>query len=691
MNQVKGNGASTTLFQHDKPNNPKSSKFDLSRKRNFTIDVGQIMPVDAMEVYPGDIVNLNCKMALDTLPLVQPSITNYKIVTHWYYMKYRDCWKGWKTFSTKGRTGNINLTVPQVDLLYSPNEVYAKVGYPQISVKTSEDDSNSTSVTLDGSIVPISKQSLSQALGVPPIYDGIFNIVANGAVLEKSYLPYSVVPDVSLTGTAKSSYIESLKTGLNSVRYVSALPFVAYQSIVKNNYVNQNLLQDCTALFPVEGDDDWILPYTVSTGVANYISGRQSLDASTDYIGYNGVFNADSANGRVDTDVDLRQGRYASYDDDYFTTGLPWLQRGDIASITYNLSGDDLQLDLETKLSDIDFNDYLNSGTSNFVEVQSGYNTTLATNSDGYLVLGSYTVDGDGDKTTHTSKALPLNINVKPLVDALNARTATTSAVRASLSKASFSFTANQLRSLIAMSVWQERNSYVDGSYSKMIFQHWLTNPRSEEHKPQYIGGSVDYLNFSTVIQNSQSTSDSPLGSTAGFGNASGSGSIARFSVPDYGCIIGVMIIKPETYYQQGVEHWLTQKSFEDFPQPEFQQLSPEPILNKELYISGDDGTDNDLFAYQERYTYLKVRQNINCGHFQVKPSKDRLFASYTQARWFDSVPKLSYQMLCMSPDNIRRDWLAYPVYPAFRCQFLTECFITRKFAYKSEPNTFGF
>ena len=112
MNQVKGNGASSTLFQHDRPNKPQVSRFDLSRKVNFSLDTGMIVPVELLETYPGDKFRISNKMAIDTLPLVAPSLTNYKIVTHYYYMKKRSMWKGWKTFSTKGRSGNENLTVP---------------------------------------------------------------------------------------------------------------------------------------------------------------------------------------------------------------------------------------------------------------------------------------------------------------------------------------------------------------------------------------------------------------------------------------------------------------------------------------------------------------------------------------------------------------------------------------------------
>ncbi len=638
MNQVKGNGASSTLFQHDRPNKPQVSRFDLSRKVNLSLDSGMIVPIELLETYPGDKFRISNKMALDTLPLVAPSLTNYKIVTHYYYMKKRSMWKGWKTFSTKGRSGNENLTVPQVDLM---NQYV--VSYPY---------------TVDGetknyqtAVYPIGQHSLSAFLGVPPVYSGVYGFITSGnsvsAYIKSNFLPYTPTIASGATSAILRAHNEAIKTGFNNYHRVSALPFVMYQSICKHYYVNPNLLQDNHALFPVEGDDDWILPYTIENGIANFISGKSRLP-SGGKVNYTGVYSND------ETDVDLRLLRYAMFDDDYFTTALKDLQRGAVE--TLDLSG---QADIVAKINMFPNNTYKNS--------------------DGVYDYYSF-VDG-----VVKDSADGLNVNGSPQLNLL------TLANSLQTGNLNVSLTANQLRSLVAMSVWQERNMRVDGSYNKMIYQHWSVNPRSEEHVPIYIGGTVDYLNFSTVIQNSESSNSSPLGSTAGFGSSGGSGSVCSdFVCPDHGYIMGVMIIKPETIYQQGVDRLLTEITFDDFAQPEFQGLSPEGILNKELYVSGN-GSDNELFAYQERYTYLKVRQNVNRGLMQCKPDKDLLFSAYTQARWFDSLPKFSYQFLCMSPDNLRRDWLAYPAYPAFRCQFLSEVFVTRRLAYASEPNTFGF
>ena len=76
MNALKG-GASSTLFNHSRPNKVNKSKFDLSRIVNLTADAGMIIPFDFFEVLPGDVVNLSNAYALDTLPLVQSPLTRY--------------------------------------------------------------------------------------------------------------------------------------------------------------------------------------------------------------------------------------------------------------------------------------------------------------------------------------------------------------------------------------------------------------------------------------------------------------------------------------------------------------------------------------------------------------------------------------------------------------------------------------
>ncbi len=630
MDALKG-GASSTLFNHSRPNEVNKSKFDLSRIVNLTADAGMIVPFDFFEVLPGDVVNLSNAYALDTLPLVQSPLTRYKIIVHWYYMKARDLWKGAKTQATKGRAGNIDLPTPKVDLLYK---------------------------IMDGpdeEILPISHHSLSAFLGVPPKFSGEAN---SQGLVNADYLPYTTVP----SDTTSAKY-KAILTGFKQYRYVNALPFMMYQSIVKNNYVNSNLLVENKALFPDEGDDDWLLPYNAS--ITNYVGLAKNPDRLTsDYVvDCSGVYSSNDKSVRLDLL------RYSQFDDDYFTTALPWLQRGDVKSI----AGAEVPLtDLQALFNSLE----LNVNSSAAVVDSASANTNVFVNMNGFLSVNNSGV-----------------VSESTLISALNKIKVLKDFTYNSSLPVNLSLTANQLRELISLSVWQERNSRVDGSYNSLIYQHWAVNPNSEEHLPVYIGGFVDYINYSTILQNSESSSNSPLGSTAGRGSSSGSSKINdSFRCSDYGYCMGILQIKPDTSYMQGVDHVLSCKNaFEDIPFPEFESLSPEPILNKEIYVSENDSIDNGLFGYQERMTYLKVRQNVNRGLFQMKPDKDYLFGSFTQARWFTSLPKLSYQFLCMHPSNMRRDFLAFPKYPAFRLQFLTNCFVVRGLSYTSEPETFGF
>lgn len=664
MKQVMTQGAQA-LNEHARPNKPQRSRFDISRIANLTADAGMIIPIDVFPVLPGDDLDIDTEMILDTLPLAAPSLTKYKATVHWYYMKARDTWKGFKTFWTRGRTGNIEKTIPRIKVNHKSGEATLKYAGTEKASNVYPSGFHSLTAYLTGHCGANS--------GVP---------ADASTLIKKEYLPYTTIPK-----TTDSTWEALIATGHNELESgddeINAMPFVMYQSIVKNNYVNENLLQGNTALFPEEGDDDWILPY--NAGVVNYIGRNEANNTGEDLTSsdwnfdYTGVFHND------DTRVRLDLLRYAMFDDDYFTQGLPWLQRGDVPPLDADITGISIGTTIEAT------GNVLSAGARWLTENQNWNDETPA----------RYPFAYNTEQTPISSSASTLN-TTQPFTNSNDhvLRTITLGNKIAEVLKATSTvtgqgqvqITTNALREMIAMQVWQERNARVDGSYNAMTFQHWLINPESEEHRPIYIGGSADYISFTNVIQNSESTASSPLGTTAGFGSLAGRASVGHLKAKDYGYVMGILIIKPNTTYEQGFEHfWRHERVFEEMIQPEFQGLSPEPIYNDELYITGDKDEDRGLFCYQERYSYLKQRLNCNRGLFTASEENDKLFTAYTQARWFKSKPTFSYQFLVMSPENMRRDFLAYPYYPMFRIQFATKAYVTRELAYMSEPNTFGF
>lgn len=629
-----GAGSSNGIYKHEQPKQQKRSKFDLSRITNFTCDSGMIIPFDFFETLPNDSFQLSAEVALETLPTITNVLTPYHVRTHWYYVRNSDLWMGWNTFITKGRTGNIELRIPKIN----PNQEYT----------TTQSNAKYTYTT------PHSLQSFLGCL--PKLIKNTDE--TNIEVYNTNYLPYSKEIQESGNSYTKTNY-ENVTDGVN------ALPFMAYQAICKYNYVDQNLLQDNKALFPDEGDSEWRIPYNWNadnTGFITTVSGHDKHVFHDELEAW-----VDGSYAATDTEVLLGSLRYAPFEEDYFTSALPWQQRGQLNTLEMSIDPESLKIpEMFVNVIDTD---------NGRAESQIG--TNRARNAEETLTitnLQSYEVN-------ETAK-----IGIPKNTYNIDANTIQTS------------LTANQMRELLALSVWQERNAKVNGSYNSMIWIHFNHDPKVQDHYPIFIGGTSSYIDFGEVTQTSQSTADSPQGTVTSKGNLYDSQQIGTFDCPDYGFIMGILIISPITTYNTTQPEELIKKdTMEDYYFPEFEELGMEAILNKEILTVGDAEKDNDLWGWQERNSYLKTRHNVNRGLFRLESEQEKLFSAATQSREFQieqemqEAPKLSYQFKTQSPNNTRRDWLAYPSEPMFKVQIASKVTATRNMAYTATPNTFGF
>ena len=541
-------GADLRVFDHQQANKPKRSRFDLSRITNFTCDSGMILPFDWFETVPGDSFDLSTEVAIESLPTITSVLTPYHVRTYWFYCRNSDLWAGWETFVTRGRSGNVDLRLP----LYPPRRVYSR-----------STDSYRVSFSCP--------HSLQSYLGCLPEYG---KVLSGNLHVNDDYWSYTLFGD---------DYTLS-ETGYANPSLVSALPFMMYQNISKYYFVDENLLQGNTALFPEQGDSDWRLPYDLpASGIVTSVSGK---DLTTFAANYGGIYSSS------DTEVMLSCLRYSMFEEDYFTSGLPWLQRGASKTLDFDITLDDLPVmssgDLDVKAATRDDGD------------QPVYPFQEATSSPMGFIGGS---------NIYFSKDAPLHIPADDIESQL---------FLSYEGSVPSTITANQLRELIAYSVWQERNARVDGSYNAMIWVHFNENPKSPEHQARYIGGTSSYINFSEIYQQSES-GDTPLGTVAARGSLYETQRVGRFECPDYGIIMGIMVISPMVTYNTSMPHELVcPRVYDDFYMPEFEGLSPQPILNKEIYPTGDDSADNNMFAWQERYSWLKSRQNVNRGLFRL-------------------------------------------------------------------------
>lgn len=625
-------GSSGSIFDTKEDPKVRYSKFNYSMKHNTTLDIGGIYPLDLFEVYPGDQVKLSVRYLLDTLPLAVPPMNNYRVQVHYYHINKNSLWKGWDSFITKGASGIVDKKIPSSD-------------------------------TWNTRCLP---SSLAAYFGVP------IDSVSNDYTKFPAYIPWSS----DLGYATNPNWLDTIApfSRLNGPQTFSCLinlmPFMFYQKIYRDSYAPIDLLRDCLVFYPEDLSDEWRIDYSSSnvnksfefkpSGTPN--GGKSStVPTSTDVV------------------VGLDKFRYAQFDMDYFTSAKPWLVRGLESQLNSVVSLSDLGLDYNGSAV-IDFtNSVSESGASgsDFPGIKLNPITTSDANIHMDSSVGGNIITARSNLIGALNKA---NITLPPL--------SSNQTVNGSLS-----ITANTLRNLLAISVWQERNALAHGRYNSFVKAHWGLSPKHPDYEPRYLGGTSTVVSFGQVLQTSETTSTSPLGKQAGIGSCNGGSYIFKEHFNDHGYIMGVMIISPEVYYSQGISRMFTDLDFDSQYQPEFARLGFEPILNQEIFLQGKKGAgfDNDLFGYTTRSSWLKMRLNRVSGMLALPPQSDALFSAYSQSRYFTSLPKLSAEFVTMLPQNIRRDFLAYPTLPAFRCQFASDVELIRALPYQSLPETFGF
>lgn len=632
------------------------SKFDLGRLNVFTSDIGMIVPVDVIPTLPNSDYNISFQYKIDFRPMRVPTFTSYKVKLHAYYCPNEYLWSGWETFITKGRSGNLSLIVPQIKL----SQLYYKGSSGSETVKF-EGLTDENFKTADGTYYPYSPMSLIAYMNGSPAYDSDL-AETGGSAVPDHYLPYC-----DTANTLKSTGFRTVDT--------SALPYLMYQKIYRSNYCDPNLFANgvvkSDVWFPEDIDSShWRFDYAASNlfGDYNQLFVPQNVEQPTGALITNFVPrpNPVSASETQDGDnaINLTQLRYSMYTDDMFTTALPFLQRGQQTSV---------DLSVFPLLSDI-----VPEQASNFPDGSLGLRVAYGPAASPADYISSSRIDNSVNTVVYAS---PYNSNFSGVIALPPGST-------------SLSFTAQQLRSLIALSVWQERNALTNGSYGQFIKVHFDSYPKNQFCEPIYIGGTTSVFDINSIVQTSETTSTSPQGNPSGVGGSSNSQSIGSFRADDFGFIMVLMTIIPDTQYVQQNEHWMFDKLPDDFYMPEYEQLSYQPIPNKMLVATGDtdpDNGDDGLFGYSNRYVYLKQRDSIVRGRFALPVDVDEYYHNYAQARIFTDSPKLSQQFVTVYPPNIDRSFLNATGEPAFLVQFFSNVSGVLPLSYVSQPNTFGF
>ena len=215
----------------------------------------------------------------------------------------------------------------------------------------------------------------------------------------------------------------------------------------------------------------------------------------------------------------------------------------------------------------------------------------------------------------------------------------------------------NDLRLALALQHRGELSARGGQRYVEFLQSNYGAFPRDERlQRPEYIGGTVNPVIISEVQQNSDSTQqNTPTGTLYGKATSVGVNKIGNYRAKEFGLIMGILTVSPKPVYQTGIDRQWSRFTPEDYFNPLFNGLSEQAILNKEIFSDGSEN-DNKIWGYTGMYNELRVKNSKVTGLMRTD------FDYWHLSRQFTSLPELNGQFI--SGSDVRKDIFSVPSEP---------------------------
>ena len=334
---------------------------------------------------------------------------------------------------------------------------------------------------------------------------------------------------------------------------------------------------------------------------------------------------------------------------DYFTSALPWTQKGPGVSIGLagtatlvdpspvsgyfvqqsNNSLGAAQLSKDGGVHDV----YTGSGT---LDYQGGYSVSIA----------GHSIKGSGTAT----------VTAQPGSSWLSKDS------YADLDSASI-FTINSLRTAFQMQKFYERLARGGSRYTEVLRSFFgVISPDARLQRPEFLGSFTKMVNVNPIAQTSATDDTSPQGNLSAYGVTAAKFHGFTKSFVEHGYIFGFVCARADLTYQQGINKMWLRSTVYDFYWPTFAHLGEQAIELREIYAQGSEA-DTTVFGYQERYAEYRYKPSQITGKFRSSVTGGNLDVWHL-SQFFKNAPTLNEEFIVENPPIERI--IAVPSEPEF-------------------------
>lgn len=223
--------------------------------------------------------------------------------------------------------------------------------------------------------------------------------------------------------------------------------------------------------------------------------------------------------------------------------------------------------------------------------------------------------------------------------------------------------TINQLRQAFQVQKLYERDARGGTRYTEIVRSHFgVISPDARLQRPEYLGGGQSPINVTQVPQTSETAADgTPQGNLAAYGTSVMHGHGFSKSFTEHCTIIGLICIRADLTYQQGLDRMFSRRARFDYYWPALSHIGEQAVLSKEIYCDGTAG-DETVWGYQERYAEYRYKQSRITG--QLRSSFPQSLDTWHLSQDFAARPLLNDTFISENPPFERV--VAVPSEPLF-------------------------